>query len=76
MGLLSGNVLRRPHLSLRREWHTLLAATIGTLLTCFAVVALTVPYQFAGGGVLGLALISNYAWGISPAWVLLSLIHI
>lgn len=42
----------------------------GTLLTCFAVVALTVPYQFAGGGVLGLALISNYAWGISPAWVL------
>lgn len=39
-------------------------------MTCFAVVALTVPYQFAGGGVLGLALISNYAWGISPAWVL------
>ena len=70
MGFLNGNVLRRPHLSLRREWHTLLAATIGTLLTCFAVVALTVPYQFAGGGVLGLALISNYAWGISPAWVL------
>ena len=70
MGLLNGNVLRRPHLSLRREWHTLLATTIGTLLTCFAVVALTVPYQFAGGGVLGLALISNYAWGISPAWVL------
>ena len=41
MGFLNGNVLRRPHLSLRREWHTLLAATIGTLLTCFAVVALT-----------------------------------
>ena len=70
MGLLKGHVLRNPHLSLRREWHTLLAATLGTLLTCFAVVGLTVPYQFAGGGVLGLALISNYAWGISPAWVL------
>ncbi|WP_308776448.1 YitT family protein [uncultured Bilophila sp.] len=70
MGLMNGNVLRNPRLSLRREWHTLLAATIGTLLTCFAVVALTVPYQFAGGGVLGLALISNYAWGISPVWVL------
>ena len=43
MGFLNGNVLRRPHLSLRREWHTLLAATIGTLLTCFAAVALTGP---------------------------------
>ena len=30
MGFLNGNVLRRPHLSLRREWHTLLAAAIGT----------------------------------------------
>ena len=63
-------LLRDQRALLRREWHTLLQTTIGTLLTCFAVVALTVPYQFAGGGVLGIALITNYAWGISPAWVI------
>lgn len=70
MGFLDRNVLWRPHLSPRWEWHTLLAATIGTLLTCFAVVTLTVPYQFMGGGMLGLALINNCTWGISPTWVL------
>ena len=27
------------------------------------------PYRFAGGGVIGIALIAEYAWGVSPAWV-------
>lgn len=53
----------------RAERDTLLGVTVGTLLTCFAVVALTMPYRFAGGGVIGIALIAEYAWGVSPAWV-------
>ena len=33
---------------LREEWATLLSVTVGTALTCFALVALVVPYKFAG----------------------------
>lgn len=52
----------------RKEWGTLLSTTVGTALTCFALVALVLPYKFAGSGVTGIALITNYLWGISPAW--------
>ena len=53
---------------LREEWATLLSTTVGTALVCFAIVALVVPYKFAGAGVTGIALITSYLWGISPAW--------
>ena len=53
---------------LREEWATLLSTTVGTALVCFAIVALVVPYKFAGAGVTGIALITHYLWGISPAW--------
>lgn len=55
---------------LREEWGTLVSTTLGTALTCFAIVALVIPYKFAGAGVTGIALITNYLWGISPAWVI------
>lgn len=55
---------------LRREWGTLLSTTLGTAVICFALVALVVPYKFAGAGVTGIALITNYLWGISPVWVI------
>ena len=54
----------------RKEWGTLLSTTVGTALICFALVALVVPYKFAGAGVTGIALITNYLWGISPVWVI------
>lgn len=53
-----------------KERHIFINTTVGTLLTCLSIVALTVPYQFAGGGMVGIALLSNYAWDLSPAWVL------
>ena len=43
---------------LRKEWATLLSTTVGTALVCFAIVALVVPYKFAGAGVTGIALIT------------------
>ncbi len=63
-------VLAQARRLARREWRTFLTVTLGTMLTCFAVVALTLPYQFAGTGVTGLALITHYLWDISPVWVI------
>ena len=54
----------------RNELGTLISTTLGTALTCVTIVALTMPYKFASGGVTGLALITNYLWGISPVWVI------
>ncbi|MCR4819294.1 MAG: YitT family protein [Fretibacterium sp.] len=54
----------------RNELGTFWNTTLGTILTCFAIVALIMPYRFSSGGVTGIALITNYLWGISPAWVL------
>lgn len=53
----------------RDEMHTFISVTVGTIIVCFYVVALTVPYKFAGCGVTGIALITTYVWGISPVWV-------
>lgn len=64
------NLLRRAPELFLKERHTLINTTVGTLLACLSIVALTVPYQFAGGGMVGIALLSNYAWNLSPAWVL------
>lgn len=54
----------------RREWNTFCVATIGTILMSFALVALTIPYRFAGAGLSGIALLTKYVWDISPAWVI------
>lgn len=54
----------------KRETESLIRVTLGTLLICFTIAALLEPYRFANTGVTGLALISNYLWGISPVWVL------
>ncbi len=54
----------------RIEWGTFCLATLGTLLMSFAIVALTVPYRFAGAGLAGIALLTKYIWDISPAWVI------
>lgn len=54
----------------RRERSTFCTSTIGTLLMCFGIMALTIPYRFPDTGVTGLAILSNYAWGLSPAWII------
>lgn len=64
------NLLLKARQVIKEEWSTLLSVTVGTAIICFALVALTVPYKFAGTGVTGIALITNYLWGISPAWVI------
>ena len=54
----------------REELETLVSTTLGTFIVCFSIAALMMPYRFAGTGVSGIALITNYLWGISPAWVI------
>lgn len=51
------------------EKDTFITSTIGTLLMCFGIMALTIPYRFPDTGVTGLAVLSNYIWNISPAWI-------
>jgi len=54
----------------KRERTTFVTSTIGTLLMCFGIMALTIPYRFPDTGVTGLAILSNYVWGLSPAWII------
>jgi len=56
--------------TIKREKTTFLTSTAGTLLMCFGIMALTIPYRFPDTGVTGLAILSNYIWGISPAWII------
>ncbi|ADE57761.1 MULTISPECIES: YitT family protein [Aminobacterium] len=57
---------------IRKEWRTFLAVTAGDVLIAFAMVVFVMPNRFPDLGVAGLSVLSNYIWGISPAWVLLT----
>jgi uncharacterized membrane-anchored protein YitT (DUF2179 family) len=54
---------------LRGEWKTLVIIVLGNVVTAFAVINFTLPYRFPDMGVSGLAVLSNYVFGISPSWV-------
>ncbi len=43
--------------------------TFGTAVVAFGIMSLTIPYRFPDSGVSGIAVLSSYAFGISPAWV-------
>lgn len=63
-------VISEAAVMIKRERSTFLTSTIGTLLMCFGIMALTIPYRFPDTGVTGLAILSNYIWGLSPAWII------
>lgn len=56
----------------RREGSALFLATLGAIFMSFSLVALTVPYRFAGAGLAGVALLARYLLDVSPAWILLA----
>lgn len=62
--------IRRMLVLFRREWKTFTLVTIGTIVMCVGIVAFTLPYRFPDVGVTGLAVLTNYLWGISPSWVI------
>ncbi|MCL1875191.1 MAG: YitT family protein [Synergistaceae bacterium] len=53
---------------MRNEWKIFTAVTIGLIINAIAVSYFTIPYRFPDLGVSGLAVLSNYMFGISPAW--------
>ncbi len=56
-------------LTIRRELPTFALVSFGTFLVSFGIMALTLPYRLPTSGVAGVAVLTNYAYGISPAWV-------
>lgn len=65
--------LRRPSLHLaavaRAELPTFLSTTVGCVILVVGIMGLTVPYRFPDSGITGIAVLANYALGVSPAWV-------
>jgi uncharacterized membrane-anchored protein YitT (DUF2179 family) len=58
---------------IRREAPTFFLVSFGTVIVAFGIMSLTIPYRFPDSGVSGIAVLSNYAFGISPAWVVAGL---
>ena len=53
------------------EWKAVAVIIIASLLQAFAVNYFTLHYKFPDLGVSGVAVLTNYAFGISPNWVIL-----
>jgi len=53
----------------RKELPTFALMTFGTSIVAFGIMSLTIPYRLPDSGVSGIAVLTNYAFGISPAWV-------
>ena len=63
--LVKNFLLSLPGL-LRREWRSVLAVLSANIIFAFAVNYFTLPYRFPDLGISGLAILSNYVFGISP----------
>ena len=54
------------------EWKAVTVIVLASLLQAFAVNYFTLHYRFPDLGVSGIAVLTNYAFGISPNWVILT----
>ena len=54
------------------EWKAVAIIILASLLQAFAVNYFTLHYRFPDLGVSGIAVLTNYAFGISPNWVILA----
>ena len=54
------------------EWKAVAIIITASLLQAFAVNYFTLHYRFPDLGVSGIAVLSNYIFGISPSWVILA----
>lgn len=74
MSILKKNILRKSLRKLavyaRSELPLFVAGTAGMTLLALAVVLLIMPNRFPDLGVNGIAVLSNYIWGISPIWII------
>ncbi|MDR1741925.1 MAG: YitT family protein [Synergistaceae bacterium] len=54
---------------IKRDWKAILIVIAGNIITASAVSNFTLPYRFPDAGVTGVAVLTNYVFGISPGWV-------
>ena len=57
---------------IQEEWHAVLVVMIASTIQAFAVNYFTLHYRFPDLGVAGIAVLTNYMFGISPNWVILT----
>ena len=55
----------------KEEWGAFFAVSAGVTVQALAVVLFVLPNRFPDLGVSGIAVLSNYVFGISPAWVIM-----
>lgn len=58
---------------IRREWKAFVAISTGVTVQAIAVTLFILPNRFPDLGVSGIAVLSNYVFGVSPAWVILTI---
>ena len=56
---------------IRDDWKAVLIIIIASSIQAFAVNYFTLHYKFPDLGVSGIAVLTNYVFGISPSWVVL-----
>ncbi len=61
--------VKKSLVSVRREMPAFFFVTFGTAVVAFGIMSLTIPYRFPDSGVSGIAVLTNYTFGVSPAWV-------
>ena len=57
---------------IRSEWKAFLVMILASAVQAFAVNYFTLHYRFPDLGVSGVAVLTNYMFGISPSWVILA----
>ena len=63
--------LKRIQILFFTEWKTLLISLAAIFIYSIGVVGFTIPYKFADQGVMGIAVLLKYAFGLNPAWITL-----
>lgn len=53
-----------------REWRALVVLVLANVVYAFAVAYCTLPYRFPDIGVPGIAVLTNYLFGLSPNWMI------
>lgn len=64
-------VLSRVWILIKEDWQAALMVFIASTIQAFAVRYFTLHYKFPDLGVSGIAVLTNYIFGISPNWVIL-----
>lgn len=62
--------LFRGYLWGKSNWQDLAVVSLGTFMVSLSYVLLIMPHTFPASGVNGIAVLTTYVWGISPAWVI------